>query len=51
MQHYVAAIDQGTTSTRCIVFDHDGRVVSTDQREHRQRYPQAGWVENDPVEI
>jgi glycerol kinase len=51
MQHYVAAIDQGTTSTRCIVFDHDGRVVSTDQREHGQHYPQAGWVEHDPAEI
>ncbi|MBW0009010.1 MAG: glycerol kinase GlpK [Pseudonocardiales bacterium] len=51
MCQYVAAIDQGTTSTRCMVFDHDGRVVSTEQREHRQHFPQAGWVEHDPLEI
>ncbi|MGB8198397.1 MAG: FGGY family carbohydrate kinase, partial [Pseudonocardiaceae bacterium] len=51
MSHYVAAIDQGTTSTRCMVFDHDGRVVSVDQREHRQYFPRAGWVEHDPLEI
>ncbi|MGH3866910.1 MAG: glycerol kinase GlpK [Pseudonocardiaceae bacterium] len=51
MRHYVVAIDQGTTSTRCMVFDHDGRVVSADQREHRQHFPRAGWVEHDPLEI
>ncbi|MGC1731079.1 MAG: glycerol kinase GlpK [Pseudonocardiaceae bacterium] len=51
MNQYVAAIDQGTTSTRCMIFDHDGRIVSADQREHRQHYPQAGWVEHDPLEI
>jgi glycerol kinase len=51
MSQYVVAIDQGTTSTRCMVFDHDGRVVSSDQREHRQHFPQAGWVEHDPLEI
>ncbi len=51
MSQYVAAIDQGTTSTRCLVFDHDGRVVSADQREHRQHFPAAGWVEHDPLEI
>jgi glycerol kinase len=51
MSQYVAAIDQGTTSTRCMVFDHDGRVVSTDQREHRQHFPRAGWVEHDPLEV
>ncbi|HEY3894231.1 MAG TPA: glycerol kinase GlpK [Pseudonocardiaceae bacterium] len=51
MTRYVAAIDQGTTSTRCMVFDHDGRVVSADQREHAQYFPAAGWVEHDPVEI
>ncbi|MDQ3760539.1 MAG: glycerol kinase GlpK [Actinomycetota bacterium] len=51
MSQYVAAIDQGTTSTRCMIFDHDGRVVSADQREHRQHYPRAGWVEHDPLEI
>ncbi len=48
---YVAAIDQGTTSTRCIVFDHQGRLVSVAQRLHEQRYPRAGWVEHDAAEI
>ncbi len=48
---YIAAIDQGTTSTRCIIFDRAGRVVSVDQKEHRQIYPQPGWVEHDPLEI
>jgi len=48
---YVAAIDQGTTSTRCILFDHGGRLVSVAQREHRQIYPQPGWVEHDAAEI
>ncbi|GAA2338967.1 glycerol kinase GlpK [Saccharopolyspora halophila] len=51
MASYVAAIDQGTTSTRCMIFDHSGRVVSVDQKEHRQIFPQAGWVEHDPEEI
>ncbi len=51
MTRYVAAIDQGTTSTRCMVFDHSGRVVAQDQKEHRQIYPQPGWVEHDPLEI
>jgi glycerol kinase len=51
MSRYVVAIDQGTTSTRCMVFDHDGQVVSADQREHRQYFPAAGWVEHDPLEI
>jgi len=49
--HYVMAIDQGTTSTRCILFDHGGRLVSVAQREHRQHYPRPGWVEHDAVEI
>ncbi len=48
---YVAAIDQGTTSTRCILFDHDGLPVAADGREHRQIFPRAGWVEHDPAEI
>jgi glycerol kinase len=48
---FVLAIDQGTTSTRAIIFDHDGRVVSSSQREHEQIFPQAGWVEHDPLEI
>ncbi|QVQ52342.1 glycerol kinase GlpK [Spiractinospora alimapuensis] len=51
MSKYVAAIDQGTTSTRCMIFDHGGAVVSVDQREHEQIFPQAGWVEHDPEEI
>jgi glycerol kinase len=48
---YIAAIDQGTTSTRCIVFDADAAIVSVDQREHRQLYPRPGWVEHDAAEI
>ncbi|MBB5955086.1 glycerol kinase [Saccharothrix tamanrassetensis] len=51
MTKYVAAIDQGTTSTRCMVFDHSGRVVSVDQKEHEQIFPKAGWVEHDPGEV
>jgi glycerol kinase len=51
MSQYIAAIDQGTTSTRCMIFDHGGHVVSADQREHRQHFPAAGWVEHDPREI
>jgi glycerol kinase len=51
MARYVAAVDQGTTSTRFIVFDHAGQVVSLHQLEHQQIYPQPGWVEHDPTEI
>jgi glycerol kinase len=51
MASYIGAIDQGTTSTRCMIFDHSGRVVSVDQMEHRQIFPQAGWVEHDPEEV
>jgi glycerol kinase len=51
MMGYVGAIDQGTTSTRFIVFDRTGRIVSSAQREHQQIYPQPGWVEHDPDEI
>ena len=47
----IAAIDQGTTSTRCILFDRAGQPVAQAQQEHRQIYPQPGWVEHDPVEI
>ncbi|WP_127783872.1 glycerol kinase GlpK [Rhodococcus sp. X156] len=50
-QKYVAAIDQGTTSSRCMIFDHSGRVVAVDQREHEQIFPRAGWVEHDPMEV
>ncbi|MBI5294428.1 MAG: glycerol kinase GlpK [Chloroflexi bacterium] len=51
MPKYVVAIDQGTTSTRCILFDHGGNVVAVDQKEHEQIYPQPGWVEHDALEI
>jgi glycerol kinase len=51
MTKYVAAIDQGTTSTRCMIFDHSGRVASVDQVEHKQIFPKAGWVEHDPEEV
>ena len=51
MTQYVAAIDQGTTSTRCMIFDHSGRVVAVDQLEHQQIFPKAGWVEHDAAEI
>src|SRR5258705_10794733 len=51
MIRYVGAVDQGTTSTRFMVFDHAGREVARHQLEHAQILPQAGWVEHDPVEI
>jgi glycerol kinase len=51
MAQYSAAIDQGTTSTRFMVFDHGGQVVSVDQKEHEQIYPKPGWVEHDAKEI
>ena len=51
MTSYVAAIDQGTTSTRCMIFSHAGEVVSVDQKEHEQIFPKAGWVEHDPEEV
>jgi len=51
MADYVAAIDQGTTSTRCMIFDKAGDVVAVDQIEHEQIFPRAGWVEHDALEI
>ena len=51
MPKYIAAIDQGTTSTRCILFDHGGNIVAMDQKEHEQIYPKPGWVEHDGLEI
>ena len=51
MERYVAAVDQGTTSTRCILFDQGGRLVSVSQAEHAQHYPRPGWVEHDAAEI
>jgi len=50
-ERFILAIDQGTTSTRAIIFDHGGRVVASGQREHRQLLPRPGWVEHDAVEI
>jgi len=51
MSDYILAIDQGTTSSRAIIFDKAGSIVSTGQLEHEQIFPQAGWVEHDPKEI
>ena len=51
MKRYILALDQGTTSSRAIVFDHDGQVVSVAQQEFPQIYPQPGWVEHDPEAI
>src|SRR5215472_10121830 len=51
MSNYIGAIDQGTTSTRFIIFDRSGRIVSVAQKEHEQIFPQPGWVEHDPHEI
>jgi len=48
---YLGALDQGTTSTRFMIFDRSGRVVASEQREHQQIYPKPGWVEHDPREI
>ncbi|MFT6205087.1 MAG: glycerol kinase [Spirosomataceae bacterium] len=49
--NYVASIDQGTTSTRCIIFDKKGNIFSVGQKEHEQIYPKPGWVEHNPTEI
>ena len=51
MPDFIGAIDQGTTSTRFIVFDRSGRIVTVAQKEHQQIYPRPGWVEHDPQEI
>jgi len=51
MSTYIAAIDQGTTSSRCILFDRGGKIVAVAQKEHEQIYPKPGWVEHDPLEI
>jgi len=48
---YVGAVDQGTTGTRFIVFDHEGQVVANAYQKHEQIYPEPGWVEHDPMEI
>ena len=51
MGNFIGAIDQGTTSTRFIVFDHNANIVASDQKEHRQNYPFPGRVEHDAMEI
>ncbi|MFZ1983033.1 MAG: FGGY family carbohydrate kinase, partial [Desulfatitalea sp.] len=51
MGEYIGALDLGTTSNRFIIFDRRGRIVGVDQKEHRQIFPQPGWVEHDPMEI
>ena len=51
MEKYIMALDQGTTSSRCILFDHKGIICSMAQKEFGQIYPQPGWVEHDPMEI
>src|SRR6266700_5383346 len=48
---FILALDQGTTSSRAIIFDHSGAIRATAQKEFRQIFPQAGWVEHDPLEI
>ena len=51
MKQYIVALDQGTTSSRCIIFDKGQRVIGMAQKEYTQLYPQPGWVEHDPMEI
>ena len=51
MKKYILSIDQGTTSTRCFIFDRRGIIIGSSQKEHQQIYPQPGWVEHDPLEI
>jgi glycerol kinase len=51
LSRYIAAIDQGTTSTRCMIFDHSGQVIAIDQKEHDQIFPRPGWVEHNPIQI
>lgn len=48
---YIIALDQGTTSSRAIIFNHDGEIVQVAQSEFTQYYPKPGWVEHDPMEI
>ena len=51
MSQYIMAFDAGTTSNRCILFNKKGEICSVAQKEFRQIYPKAGWVEHDPMEI
>ncbi len=50
-KHYIMALDQGTTSSRCIIFDKEGNICGMQQKEFSQIYPQPGWVEHNPKEI
>ncbi len=50
-KEYIMALDQGTTSSRAIIFDHQGEIIKIAQKEFSQYYPKAGWVEHDPMEI
>jgi glycerol kinase len=51
LKKYIGSIDQGTTSTRFVIFDQAGNVVAFDQKEHKQIFSRPGWVEHDPMEI
>jgi len=51
MSKYIMSLDQGTTSSRAIIFNHNGEIVAIAQKEFTQIYPQAGWVEHNPLEI
>ena len=51
MSRYIAVIDQGTTSTHCMLFDRRGEVAATHRLEYQQILPQPGWVEHDPIEL
>ena len=51
MSKYVMALDAGTTSNRCIIFDREGNQIAVSQKEFKQIYPHPGWVEHDPMEI
>jgi glycerol kinase len=51
MSNYIMALDQGTTSSRAVIFDHQGKIISIAVKEFRQMFPQPGWVEHDPMEI
>ena len=51
MAKYIMALDAGTTSNRCIIFDKSGSIIASAQKEFKQIYPQPGWVEHDPLEI
>ena len=51
MGRYIMALDQGTTSSRCILFDKKGNIISKSSKEYEQIYPKEGWVEHNPMEI